>query len=116
MVFNLWTRHINSPNKETFFWYFKDDWFTKRKYIWRIEKTNQNWEWIRHSIESYWLDLYRQRKSVPWISVTKNVTANDERLAEAYMETDYSKLNETDFQNVLNSYLWYLIGNWKISW
>ena len=38
MVFNLWTRHINSPNKETFFWYFKDDWFTKRKYIWRIVK------------------------------------------------------------------------------
>ena len=116
MVFNLWTRHKNSPNKKTFFWYFKDDWFTKRKYIWRIEKTDSNWVWLWHWIESYWLDLYRQRKSVPWISVTKKVSANDERLAETYMETDYSKLNEKDFQNVLNNYLWYLISNWKFSW
>ena len=44
-------------------------------------------------------------------SVVKHVTANDEWLAEAYMETNYSKLNKEDFQNVINQYVGYLISN-----
>lgn len=116
MVFTLGTRHINAPVKWTFFWYFKDDWFVKRKYLGRIEKINENWVWVWKWIEDYWLELYRQRKSIPWISVVKEVTADDEWLAEAYMETDYSKLNQEDFQSVLNKYLWYLISNGQLLW
>ena len=37
------------------------------------------------------------------------VTCDDEWLAEAYMETDYSNLNESDFQSVINSYVSYLV-------
>ena len=39
----------------------------------------------------------------------KKVTWKDEWLAEAYMETDYTKLEHKDFQKVLNDYLSYLI-------
>ena len=37
------------------------------------------------------------------------VTWKDEWLAEAYMETDYSTLDKSDFQKVLNDYLSYLV-------
>ena len=39
----------------------------------------------------------------------KKVTWKDEWLAEAYMETDYSNLDESDFQKVINNYLSYLV-------
>lgn len=39
----------------------------------------------------------------------KKVTWKDEWLAEAYLETDYSLLQESDFQKVLNDYLSYLV-------
>ena len=45
------------------------------------------------------------------MSINKEVTAKDEWLAEAYMKTDYSTLNESDFQNVLNQYIGYLMSN-----
>ena len=44
----------------------------------------------------------------------KKVTWEDEWLAEAYMDTDYSKLNADDFQKVLNEYLGYLISNGRL--
>ena len=114
MVFTLWTRHINSPIKWTFFWYFKDDWFTKKKNLWRIEKVDENWVWIRSKIEPERLNLYHNRISKPGISVVKEVTADDEWLAEAYMETDYSQLTEKDFQKTINNYLAYLVKNGDI--
>ena len=39
----------------------------------------------------------------------QKVTYEDEWLAEAYMETDYSTLSEKDFQGVINSYVSYLV-------
>ncbi len=39
----------------------------------------------------------------------RRVTWEDEWLAEAYMETDYSTLSEEDFQTTLNEYLSYLV-------
>jgi len=114
MVFNLGMRHENAPIKETFFGYFKDDGFTKKKNLGRIEKTNEHGLGLWANIETEWLDLYRSRKSKNGISIAKQVTANDEWLAEAYMETDYSTLNQDDFQKVLNQYLGYLISNGRL--
>ena len=111
MVFNLGTRHENAPIKETFFGYFKDDGFTKKKNLGRIEKTDERGFGIWATIETDWLDLYRNRKNRNGISITRQVSADDEWLAEAYMETDYSSLNQDDFQRVLNQYLGYLISN-----
>ncbi len=49
------------------------------------------------------------------MSVNKEVTYKDEWLAEAYMETDYSKLNQNDFQNTINNYLSYLVKKGEIN-
>ncbi len=104
MVFTLGQRHEKSPH-ETFFGYFKDDGFIKKKNFGRIEKTKQNsTEGIWADIESNWLDLYRKRKTKVGISVVKKVTADDEWLAEAYMETDYSCVTEKLFETEIKRY------------
>lgn len=105
MIFNLGVRHENAPIKETFFGYYKDDGFIKRKNIGRIEKSPEAWK----QIENKWLELYFKRESVPGLSVTKSVNANDEWLAEAYMERDYSELTQGDFQKTINEYLAYMV-------
>lgn len=64
--------------------------------------------------EKLWLDLYRNRKEVPGLSVKYKVTYDDEWLAEAYMETDYSTLEEDDFQTTINSYLSYLVKEGEV--
>jgi len=55
------------------------------------------------------LDLYKNKREVPGLSVMKRVTWKNEWLAEAYMETDYSTLSESDFQKTINDYLAYLV-------
>lgn len=105
MVFNLGTRHENSQIKETFFGYFKDDGFEKRKNLGRMERENGLWQ----KIEEEWLSLYFNRKNKPGLSVTQIVTADDEWLAEAYMETDYSTLSELDFEKTIRDYYSYII-------
>ena len=105
MVFTLGIRH--NPNKKTFFGYFKDDGFEKRKNLGRVEKYENAWK----ETEKKRLDLYFNKKDEIGYSINKEVTANDEWLAEAYMETDYSKLNGNEFQKVLNQYIGYLIAN-----
>ena len=107
MVFNLGTRHENAPIPETFFGYFKDDGFMKKKNLGRIERRDGLWA----EIEKHWLDLYFHRKAEKGFSAVRKVTAADEWLAEAYMETDYSTLTEKDFAQVVRNYYAYLIKN-----
>ena len=109
MIFDLGIKHKNAT-KDTFFGYFKDDGFEKRKNLGRMEKENKAWQ----KKESKWLELYFKRKEESGLSVVKKVTHSDEWLAEAYMKTDYSNLNQSDFQKVLNEYLGYLISNGKM--
>lgn len=110
MIFDLGQRHEKS-NLETFFGYFRDDGFIKKKYLGRVEKTKgDSTEGVWPDIESKWLSLYRQRKSVAGVSVTKTVTAHDEWLAEAYMDTDYSNLTKSDFLEAVHDYVAYLFG------
>lgn len=108
MIFDLSQKHERS-NKETFFGYFKDDKFIKRKGLGRVEQTNQDGNSLWINTEAQWLDLYKNRKVVPGLSVMQKVTYEDEWLAEAYMETDYSTLSEKDFQGVINAYVSYLV-------
>ena len=60
------------------------------------------------------MDLYKNKREVPGLSVMHKVTYEDEWLAEAYMETDYSTLSEDDFQSVLNTYLAYLVKEGEV--
>ncbi len=105
MIFNLGIRHDKSPNETTFFGYYKDDGFEKRKNLGRVEKYKDSWK----NVEKRWLELYRNRKEEIGLSVNKKVSASDEWLAEAYMETDYSKLSQKDFEKTVAEYLGYLV-------
>lgn len=112
MIFDLGIRHENADNKETFFGYFKEDGFKKKKNLGRVEKidpiTGQGlWE----GIEEKWLKLYRQRKEVKGMSAVKKVSYNDEWLCEAYMETDYSTLKPEDFEQTIRNFKAYCISS-----
>lgn len=98
VVFKAHTPHPN--RKKTFFGYFKDDGFYKRKLKGRFDY-NKRWQ----DIKDMWLDLYVNNEEKIGLSIVKKVTAEDEWCAEAYMETDYSTLNKNDFQNVLRKYV-----------
>lgn len=108
MIFDLSQKHERA-NKETFFGYYKDDKFIKRKGLGRVEKTDSEGNSLWVKTEELWLDLYRNKKVVPGLSVMHKVTWKDEWLAEAYMETDYSTLTEQDFQQTINDYLSFLV-------
>ena len=92
----------NKPNagRKTWFGYFKDDGFEKRKHLGRIDARNKY-----SDIKQKWLSAYINKEQIPGLSVSQEVTAEDEWCAEAYMETDYSNLSEKDFQNKLNDYI-----------
>ncbi|HOJ09286.1 MAG TPA: N-6 DNA methylase [Clostridiales bacterium] len=108
MIFDLSQKH-EKANKETFFGYFKDDKFIKRKGLGRIEKTDSEGNTLWNRTEEQWLDLYKNKKVVTGLSVMHKVSWKDEWLAEAYIETDYSSLTKSDFQQTINDYLSYLI-------
>ncbi|MCY6356609.1 HsdM family class I SAM-dependent methyltransferase [Clostridium sp. ZS2-4] len=114
MIFDLSQKHERS-NKDTFFGYFTDDKFIKRKGLGRIEKTDSNNNSLWVATEKMWLDLYKNKKVVPGLSVMHKVTWQDEWLAEAYMETDYTTLTTDDFQTTLNNYLAYLVKDGKVN-
>lgn len=105
MIFNLGARHENAPVQETFFGYFKDDGFMKKKNLGRVERRDGLWP----EIEKHWLDLYFHRKVEKGFSAVRKVSAQDEWLAEAYMETDYSRLTEKDFEQVVRDYYAYTV-------
>lgn len=108
MIFDLSQKH-DKTNRDTFFGYFKDDKFIKRKGLGRVEQTDSNGNSLWKDVEALWLNLYRNRREMPGLSVVKKVSYEDEWLAEAYMETDYNNLKQEDFQFVLNSYIAHLV-------
>ncbi|MBU4690912.1 HsdM family class I SAM-dependent methyltransferase [Mycoplasma zalophi] len=97
MLFELGISHDST--KPTFFGYFKDDGFIKRKNKGRIEKRDWN------STKKKWLELYDYKKEEAGYSVLKCITAEDEWLAEAYMKTDYSILTEENFIQSIRDFI-----------
>lgn len=93
-------------NKETFFGYFKDDGFVKRKTQGRIDVYGK---WPK--IKEEWLSYYINRKSKPGLSINNCVSAGDEWCAEAYMETDYSQLTESELAQSALNYFTFLVTN-----
>ena len=102
MVFNLNKPHPD--NFETFFGYYKEDGFVKKKNLGRVDIKNK-WS----NIEKEWLSLYENRLEKPGLSSKKQISYNDEWLCEAYMETDYSKLTERDFEKTIRNFLSYTV-------
>lgn len=110
MVFKIGIKHNDVSNPDTFFGYYKDDGFKKKKNLGRVEQIDSRTgksKWVE--IERKWIDLYRNRRAVDGLSATHKVNGADEWLCEAYMKTDYTKLTEQDFQKTINDYLAYLV-------
>lgn len=114
MVFKIGIRHNDVMNRPTFFGYYKEDGFKKKKNLGRIEQVDSNGNSTWQEIESKWINTYRDRKEIDGFSANQKVTGDDEWLCEAYMKTDYSKLTEQDFQKTINDYLSYLIKEGNI--
>lgn len=98
----------NKPNKgkKTWFGYFKDDGFEKRKHLGRIDARNRY-----AKIKEKWLDAYNNQDEIPGFSIKKEVTIEDEWCAEAYMETDYSSLTNADFERKIREYIAFKVLN-----
>lgn len=111
MLFTLGKPH--PKDKETFFGYYKEDGFRKKKHLGRVEqfddKNNSKWR----VIEEEWLKLYQKNMVIDGKSSLAIVGAEDEWLCEAYMKTDYSKICVNDFESTLNDYLSYLVKSRK---
>ena len=108
MIFDLSQKHERA-NRDTFFGYYKDDKFIKRKGLGRVEQTDKEGNSLWLNAEAQWLELYKNKREVAGLSVMKKVTYEDEWLAEAYMETDYTKLTVDDFERTIRDYYSYLI-------
>jgi type I restriction enzyme M protein len=104
MVFTAHKPH--SKNKETFFGYYKDDGFVKRKIQGRIDSYGK-WE----AIKEKWVTYYLNRKSEPGFSANKAITASDEWCAEAYMDTNFSEISTVDFLNEIKKYVAFKVIN-----
>ena len=114
MIWELGVRH-ETANIPTFFGYFKEDGFTKRKNLGRVERVDpQSGEGVWKAIHDKWLTLYKDRKAEVGLSAVQQVTFNDEWCSEAYMETDYSTLSEKDFIQKLVDYSAFLVQNEEV--
>ena len=102
MVFDLGRPH--PKEYETFFGYYREDGFEKRKGVGRVD-IKDKWE----DTENLWYNTYRSRSTVPGLSVCKTVTPSMEWCAEAYMETDYSQLNDDVFITKMREYASFLV-------
>jgi type I restriction-modification system DNA methylase subunit len=99
----VWTANVPHPaGKQTFFGYYRDDGFVKRKKLGRVDAFGK-WETIKNE----WLSLYKERDIKAGLSAKHIVTHNDEWCAEAYLETDYSKLKAFDFERKVKEYVAY---------
>ena len=111
MIFDLGVRH-NSVDTPTFFGYYKDDGFRKKKNLGRVEKIDPiTGKGLWESIEAEWLKLYLERREKKGLSSIKKVTYTDEWLCEAYMDTDYSSLSIADFEQTIRDYMAYCISS-----
>ena len=103
----IFTAHKPHPkSKETYFGYYKNDGFVKRKIQGRIDAYGR-WDAIKEN----WTSSYLNRKSKAGFSINRVVTPLDEWSAEAYMETDYSTITKEDFITTLLNYSTFLLSN-----
>lgn len=98
LMFEAHQPHADSPSP-TWFGSWKADGFVKQKNRGRIDPHGQ-WPQIRDG----WLKSFHARATVPGRSISRHVDARDEWCAEAYLETDYSKIRLEDFERVVRNY------------
>ena len=108
MVFTAHVPHDSDKHHETWFGSWKDDGFRKDRNEGRIPTSR----WLE--IREKWIEMFR-RKEIAGKSVWKRVVVNDEWCAEAYLETDYSVLDDKDFKQVVLTYIAYKVRGGSLS-
>ena len=103
MVFTAGVAHDASKRK-SWFGYWRDDGFVKVKNLGRVDRDG-GWPAIRDR----WIESWRNREVHVGESVMATVGPDDEWVAEAYMETDYSTLTKKEFEKTLLEYSLFLL-------
>ncbi|CDG33930.1 hypothetical protein SACS_1192 [Parasaccharibacter apium] len=85
--------------KKTWFGYWRNDGFEKTKNLGRID-LYERWQDIKRK----WVDSYINNEVHAGEAATAYVTDRDEWVAEAYLQTDYSKITKNDFEKVVRDY------------
>lgn len=107
----IFTAHKPHPKfKATYFGYYKNDGFVKRKIQGRYDAYG-SWQ----AIKEKWIANFLNRQNEEGFSINKQVSAADEWCAEAYMFTDYQQLDRAHFENTLLNYSSFLFSN-KLSY
>lgn len=99
--------HLNEQGEAiepTFFMYAKDDGYMRLKNL-RVEKFFNSGK----TTTNRWLEYYNTMKEDRINSIVKKVGPSDEWLIEAYMDTDYTQINDQMFKDTIKSYLAYRI-------
>ncbi len=86
--------------KKTWFGYWRNDGFIKTKHRGRIDAYDR---WL--DIREQWVSAFRSREIVDGLSVMRQVGPQDEWCAEAYLETDYSKVTPQSLMEAAKRYL-----------
>jgi type I restriction enzyme M protein len=105
MVFTAKIPHAIS-NRKTWLGYWKDDGFAKTKHRGRVDSQGR-WPQIRDR----WVEMFRNREVHPGGSVMQTLTVEDEWLAEAFMEADYSTLTQADYEREIKKYIVFQLLN-----
>ena len=97
----------HNENFKTYLGYWKDDGFVKRKWG-RVDDKN-----LWSNKKKLWLESYFNKKEIKELSTLVALKPEDEWCAEAYMKTDYEKLNKDDFEKTIKNFLSYKFINDK---
>src|ERR1039457_520132 len=109
MVFTAGIPH-DSSDKKTWFGYWREDGFVKTKHRGRIDLEHR---WLQ--IRDHWIEAFRNKEVHPGESFMQQVGPDDEWVAEAYMETDYSTLTKDDFEKAVLDYALFMLKRNGIS-
>lgn len=98
MVFTAHAPH--PPGQPSWFGYWRDDGFVKTKHQGRHDGAGR-WP----ELKARWVTAFRDRAVIAGQSVMRAVTATDEWCAEAYLETDYARIQPRDLKQALKRHL-----------
>lgn len=105
MVFEAHKPHSNDI--KTWFGYWKEDGFKKKRPYGRIDYDGI----YQNEIKPLWLDSYRNKKEIKGFSLLQHVGSEDEWLVEAYLKTEFEELKDLDFIDTLKEYTTFLYYN-----
>lgn len=99
LVFRAHVPH--EPKRKTWFGYWREDGFIKSKR--RREDSAERWSAVREK----WIDAFLNRTAESGFSLLQSVEAEDEWLCEAYLETDYGRITQADFEREVKKFALY---------